>query len=249
MRQSVIVALFLVFLYSCGSDSANYGNPHAATFNIADSDEEAIQRADDVMAAIGGRQAWDTTRYISWNFFGRRSHVWDKLENKVRIDIPSDTLSVIVNLDTKGGSAKKSGQLVTDLEALTDILDSGYKAWVNDSYWLTMPFKLKDDGVTLKSKGEGATTLGNAADMIELSFSGVGVTPQNKYIIYVDKESDLITQWDFFPTIGDTTARFQSPWPNYKKYGDLLLSGGQIAGNKLSNIEVSQTVSEDTWKL
>ncbi len=249
MRQSIILVFICIFFYSCGTESAAYDNPHAPTFNIADSDEAAIDIADDVMEAMGGRQAWDTTRYISWNFFGRRTHTWDKLENRVRIDIPADTLSMIVNLETKGGSAKKGGALVTDLETLTGILDGGYQAWVNDSYWLTMPFKLKDDGVTLKSAGQGQTTLGKSSDMLELTFSGVGVTPHNKYIIYVDQESDLVTQWDFFPTVGDTTARFQSPWPNYKKYGDLMLSGGQIAGNKLSDIKVSQSISDDVWTL
>ena len=249
MRLSVFLLLASIFIASCGSDTGPYGNPHAPTFNLAGSDQVAIDIADDVMEAMGGRQAWDTTRYISWNFFGRRSHIWDKLENKVRIDIPSDTLSMIVNLETKGGSAKQKGKLVTDISTLKDILESGYKAWINDSYWLTMPFKLKDDGVTLKSIGEGKTTLGASADMLELTFSGVGVTPHNKYIIYVDQESDMVTQWDFFPTLGDTTARFQSPWPNYAKYGDLMLSGGQIAGNKLSNIKVSQTMSDDIWQL
>jgi len=112
-----------------------------------------------------------------------------------------------------------------------------------------MPFKLKDDGVTLKSLGDGATTLGVPSHLLELTFEGVGVTPENKYHLHVDKESNLITQWDFFPAVTDTIARFQSPWPNYKKFGDLLLSGGQIAGNKLSDIQVLQVVDEATWKL
>jgi len=249
MKYSIFLVFISFVLYSCGTDSSSYGNPPAPTFNVAYSDQAAMNIADEVMEAMGGRQAWDTTRFISWNFFGRRTHTWDKLEKRVRIDMPADTLSMIVNLETKGGSAKKAGKLVTDLEALTGILDGGYKAWINDSYWLTMPFKLKDDGVTIKSVGQGQTTIGKAADLLELTFSGVGVTPHNKYIIYVDQESNLVTQWDFFPSVADTTARFQSPWPNYKKYGDLMLSGGQIAGNKLSDIKVSQTTDDNVWTL
>jgi len=249
MKQLVVTILAVLFLCSCETDPAPYGNPHAATFNFVDSDLAAMKLADKVMDAMGGRQAWDTTRYIGWNFFGRRTHMWDKVEDRVRIDIPADTLSMIINLKTKGGSAKKGGELVTDLEDLTKILNSGYNSWINDSYWLVMPFKLKDDGVTLKSLGEGTTTLDKSADVLQITFDGVGVTPQNKYEIYVDKETHLVTQWDFFPASSDTSARFQSPWPNYKQYGDLLLSGGQIAGNKLSDIQVSQEVSEATWQL
>jgi len=86
-----------LLLLSCQSDPV-VGNPAAPNFNAAESDQVAIDLADDVMEAMGGRKAWDTTRYIGWNFFGRRTHMWDKQEERVRIDIPSDTLSMIVNL-------------------------------------------------------------------------------------------------------------------------------------------------------
>ncbi|MEJ2086172.1 MAG: hypothetical protein P8Y44_10915, partial [Acidobacteriota bacterium] len=50
-------------------------NPPAPGFNAEASDDEAIVIADQVMEALGGRKAWDDTRYLTWNFFGRRRHV------------------------------------------------------------------------------------------------------------------------------------------------------------------------------
>jgi len=249
MRYIVLFVLVALLGWSCQSGSTADTNPHAPNFNIEASDASAVALADEVMLAMGGRKAWDTTRHIGWNFFGRRTHLWDKQDERVRIDVPADSLSMIINLKTKGGSARHKGELVTDLAQLNAFLKKGYEWWINDSYWLVMPYKLKDDGVTLKSLEPGATTKGKAADKIALTFDGVGVTPDNKYVVYIDKESKLVTQWDFYSEAADTTARFQSLWPSYKKYGDLLLSGGQIANNKLTDIQVRQEVSAATWEL
>ena len=45
-------------------------NPPAKGFNAAGSDAKAVAIADQVMEAMGGRKAWDATRYITWNFLG-----------------------------------------------------------------------------------------------------------------------------------------------------------------------------------
>lgn len=242
--------LLLILLQSCNNEPsvvANYVNTPAEGFNSEASDQSAMDIADEVMDAMGGRQAWDTSRYITWTFFGRRTHTWDKIGGKNRIDVPSDNLSVIIDLENKTGSAIKNGQSITQPDTLAQYIENGYKMWINDSYWLVMPFKLKDSGVTLTSVGKDTTTLGAMSDVLQLTFDQVGVTPQNKYLVYVDEESRLVTQWDYYANAEDSIARFQSPWPNYKKYGDLLLSGGQIAGNKLSDIKVSQTLENNIF--
>ena len=46
----------------------------------------AIELADSIMVAVGGRKNWDATRFISWNFFWARDLVWDKKEGRVRIE-------------------------------------------------------------------------------------------------------------------------------------------------------------------
>ena len=236
----------MLSLIACKSDpssvSSHEVNPAVEGFNLVDSDERAIAIADEVMEAMGGRAAWDASRYIGWTFFGRRSHLWDKEGKMNRLEIPSDSLTMIINLEHKTGQVSKNGIKLTDTDSIAKYIGQGYNMWINDSYWLVMPFKLKDAGVTLKSMGQDTTTLGAKADVLELTFAGVGKTPDNKYEVYVDKTSRLVTQWDFYTKYSDTISRFQSPWPNYKRYGDLLLSGGQIAGNQLTDISVSQTV-------
>jgi len=110
-----------------------------------------------------------------------------------------------------------------------------------------MPFKLKDSGVSLKYAGRDTTSDGRDAEKLMLTFTEVGVTPDNMYYVYVDDESKLVTQWDFYSSSQDTAARFQSPWPDYAQYGDILLSGGQIGGNKMLDIKVSDDLPASTF--
>lgn len=63
-----------------GEKQVQLYNPPAEGFDLAHSDPAAVELADSIMAAMGGRKNWDKTRFISWNFFGRRNLVWDRQE-------------------------------------------------------------------------------------------------------------------------------------------------------------------------
>ncbi len=90
-----------------------------------------------------------------------------------------------------------------------------------------MPFKLKDSGVSLNYIGEDTLLNGEPADVIQLTFSEVGYTPQNKYLVYVDKKERLVKQWAFFPDVNSPEPGFVLPWERYVKYGNILLSGSR----------------------
>jgi len=202
--------------------AAQGGNPPMPGFDAAGSDAKAIAIADEVMEAMGGRQAWDDTRYLTWKFFGRRTHVWDKDTGNLRYE-NEDTL-VLMNLNTKLGRVWKAGEEVTDEAARAEALNGGESAWINDAYWVFMPYKLKDTGVTLKYVGKGTTQAGASADVVELTFENVGRTPENKYHVYVDDDSRLVTQWDYYPNASDPEPRFQLPWLEWERHGAILLS-------------------------
>jgi hypothetical protein len=210
-------------------------NPPAEGFDAAGSDSEAIAIADEVMEAMGGRAAWDATRYLSWNFFGMRTHVWDRWTGDLRYQV-GDTL-VLTNVNSREGKAFKGGVEVEDPDELAGLLDQTYKAWINDSYWLLMPYKLKDSGVTLRYLGEGAMADGRAADKLQLTFEGVGVTPDNKYDVYVSKDRRLVEQWSFYNRYDDPEPRFTTPWANWTRHGNVLLSGDR-GQRQLTDIRV-----------
>jgi len=203
-------------------------NPAAPGFNAAASDPRAIEIADQVMAGLGGRQAWDNTHFITWSFFGRRRHVWDKYTSDIRVEgVDRETQEpylILMNLHTKTGRAWSNGDEITDPGKLERMLDLGESVWINDGYWMFMPYKLKDSGVTLLHLGERAMVDGRAADVLQLTFEDVGRTPENKYYVYVAKDSGLVEQWDFFSRADDSEPRFQIPWHNWRPYGAILLS-------------------------
>jgi hypothetical protein len=47
------------------------------------------------------------------------------------------------------------------------------------------------------------------------AYNAVGVTPENKYWLYVDK--DLIKQWAYYQNFKDSEPKFLKPWNNYQK--------------------------------
>lgn len=220
---------FLLILLVSGTmslaQSKKSTNPPAEGFDMAGSDPKAVQLADQVMQAMGGRKAWDNTHLIAWNFFGVRKLVWDKWSGDVRVDNLRDDQTVILNINNNKGRVFKNGKELTDPDSVAKYVKQGKGAWINDSYWLLMPFKLKDSGVTLKYLGEDPTKDGKPADVIQMTFKNVGNTPDNKYKVWVDKQSHLVTQWAHYVKFTDEQPRFTLPWIDYQPHGGILLSG------------------------
>ena len=126
-----------------------------------------------------------------------------------------------MNLNTKQGQAWVGGEPAS-AEALEKLLESGYAWWVNDSYWLLMPYKMRDDGVVLTHAGLEANQ-GGTWDKVLLTFEGVGLTPKDKYWVFVNRKTGLVDRWEFVlkgadtppcpssGTAGSPTARSSSP--------------------------------------
>jgi plasmid maintenance system killer protein len=245
--KSFLYLLIPFFLFTaCGTRHSE--NPAAPGFNNTGSDEEAIEIADKVMEAMGGRKAWDQSRCIEWDFFGSRKLIWDKKTGMVRINYHNEDQQAVINIHTREGQVRKNGELITQPDSLSKYLDQAYRTWINDSYWLVMPYKLKDSGVTLKYLGEDNTRNGDQAYKLQLTFESVGVTPQNKYNIWVDQKSYLVTQWAFFRENSMDEPNFITPWADYRKYGGILLSGDR-GDRKLTDIAVLDRVPEGIFTL
>lgn len=197
-------------------------NPPAPGFDAEGSDARAIELADKAMLAMGGRAAWDRTRYITWRFFGGRLHVWDKWTGNHRFE--EDDLVVLHNIRTHEGRAWRAGEPVVDADTLAARLDRAHAAWINDAYWLVMPYKLKDSGVTLTYVEEGMTEEGLPAHIVELTFRDVGRTPQNRYRVWLDIHTGLASQWSFYRNAADEEPAFVMPWANWQPYGGILLN-------------------------
>lgn len=185
--------------------------------------EKAKTIAKEVITAMGGVENYNNTHFIQWDF-GKRTLFWDKWTGDVRVENPEKSQVILVNINTLNGKAYENGSLVEDEKKNKKLLKQAKNWWINDSYWLVMPWKLQDPGVTLKHVKVAALPNGKKADILQLTFESVGVTPNNKYWVYVNQEDHLIKQWEFFKNFNDAEPKFSKPWDNYKKAGNILLS-------------------------
>ena len=218
-------------------------NPAADGFNVDDSDFEAIKIADDVMSAMGGRKNWDDTRYLSWNFFDARKLYWDKQTGDVRIKYLRQDMEAIVNINSGEGRVMKDGQELVNADSLEKYLKRAKSVWINDSYWLVMPFKLKDSGVTLNYIDVDTTLDGKQAYLLSLKFDNVGDTPQNYYEVWVDTEEKLVSQWAYYREETQEEPNFVLPWAEYKEFGKIKLSGNR-GERQLTEIQVHESFPE-----
>lgn len=232
MKKTIIL---LLLAWACGGPARGQSDP------------QAVAVAQAVMQAQGGQKAWEQTRYLQWNFFGNRRLTWDRYTGDVRIEYLKKPLLTLVNVNSRQGRVFWQQREETQTDSVQKYLEEGYRAWVNDSYWLLMPYKLLDAGVTLRYMGTENTETGRPADKLQLTFANVGVTPQNKYYVWVDKSTHLVSQWAYFPKAELEKPAFVSPWKDYRRYGKILLSGDR--GNRqLSEISVKPALSAQTFK-
>ncbi len=198
----------------------------------AASDPAALALADRVVDALGGRAAWDRTQYLAFDFvasrrdtvLSRRSLAWDKATDRIHLALKNpkgQAYAVWTDLAHKDGVVLLDGA-PADSATKRQWLDRAHAIWVNDTYWLLMPFKLNDPGVTLTDAGRDST---GRAQVIELSFAGVGLTPGDRYRVHVDDDSKLVTGWEMLLQ-GNKDGRWKpAQWSDWKSVGEVKLAG------------------------
>lgn len=232
MKHILIIVFSVVVILSCETKDHSQKtveqevNPAANGFDKEGSDQNAIEIADEVMKAMGGRKNWDQERFFRWNFFGFRTLWWDKHEGNVAIQMhDADSMKVLLNIFNDSGRVALNGEEMTHPDSVAKYVQKGKSIWINDSYWLFMPFKLKDSGVTLTYVSEDTLENNVICDILQLTFKEVGDTPQNKYHVWVDRADHLVKQWAFYRNYEMEEPNFTYPWNDYKKYNSLYLSG------------------------
>jgi hypothetical protein len=204
MRDALASALLPLGILAIAGAVATTG-PRARAETAA-SDPQAVRIADQVMAALGGKARWDKARYFRWTFEasvndtlrpGRR-HLWDKYTGWHRVDGTNragQAFCYIENLNDSTGMAWVNGQPIEG-DSLKKLMHAAHGQWINDSYWFLMPYKLRDPGVTLKYDGEVKDSTGAVEDRLALSFENVGMTPGDRYWVYVNRATHRIVRWD-----------------------------------------------------
>lgn len=169
-------------------------------------DPQAEQIAKAAMQAMGGENAWNSAHFVRFDFIvtaggqmrASRSHLWDKWSGRYRFEQKTNegkSQVILFNVKDQQGSVYLDGGKMQGEEAAA-ALKGAYGAFINDMYWLAMPWKWLDQGVSLKYMGPQERE-GKKCDVVELTFKAVGITPGDMYHAYVDQGSKLMTYWEY----------------------------------------------------
>src|SRR6187549_2394115 len=248
--------VFLVFVsslvFSCGKtrteSSTPYENPSAEGFDLTHSDPAAVELADSVMSAMGGRKNWDQTRFLSWNSSGLRSIIWDRQLDRVRIESIADSTIYLFNTKTLEGRIRVKGQELTETDSAQKRLEQVKSIFINDAYWLVMPFKLKDSGVTLKYLGEDTLKTGGRCNVLELTFARMEKVPSHKYHVFIDIKDNLVKEWAYYSDANKDEANWIRSWDNYKPYGKILLSAERSGDGGPKNVKVDEIIDDKLFQ-
>jgi hypothetical protein len=115
---------------------------------------------------------------------------------------------------------------------------TAFARWVNDSYWLLAPLKIRDAGVKVEAGGPKDLN-GTSLETINLSFENVGLTPTDRYILYIDPQTKMPKAWDYIPATG---SGLQATWEKFQNFGGLnLATEHNFSGKtiKLTDIKVT----------
>lgn len=171
--------------------------------------------ATELWKASGGEN-WDKVKQIDFTFVveqdGKKifaaQHSWNVAAGTDTVkwtDKQGKDHNVTVNL----ASAPPDGEA-----------KDAYARWVNDSYWLLAPLKIRDRGVKVEATGPKDLN-GASLETIQLSFESVGLTPTDRYVFYIDPDTKLPRAWDYIPQTGEG---LQATWEKFGNFGGLNLA-------------------------
>jgi hypothetical protein len=223
-RRLVLPALMVCAAFLIGACAQN------AAQNTGGSDARAIAIADQVMAALGGKQQWDALHGLRWSFGSMlgdsvrstRRHAWDKMTGWHRVDgvnrLGQSYTFIHTVGDTNSGMAWMNGNKIEG-DSLKKLIQRANALWINDTYWMLMPYKLRDPGVTLKYAGD-TTMAGATYDKLALSFDHVGITPGDHYWVYVNRADHRVERWEMVLE-GDQPPPVAYTWEGWEQHDGL----------------------------
>jgi hypothetical protein len=237
--------------------------PAAAPAPHGQADPLAADIAKQLTDAMGGQAAWEQLPYLRFDFVvvsegqerARFRHWWDKKRGRARVEGPDDkgqTVAAVFSLADRRGISFTGGMPDADSASITNHIQNGYERWVNDTYWLVMPFKLRDPGTHLKHVRTETGNAGQTYDVVELSFSpGVGLTPEDRYWLYVNRATHLVDRWEFVLT-GRQPPPQGASWESWTSVGPLRLSllrrfKDRPAMIRFENVSAPETMDETVF--
>jgi hypothetical protein len=199
VKSLIPLSLSLVAVVSCQSRGEA---PPAFDSTMPALENRADSLAFRSLEASGGEKAFRGLPYLQF-YFGSESplgerrgrlHLWDRMTGRYRLEYPrgtDTTVVVLFNTETREGQAYVNGEAAQDSE---DLVLSAYGAFINDTYWLLMPTKMMDPGVSRTLVPDSNST---DLEVVRLNFDNVGLTPGDAYYVYLDRQTGMVRRWNY----------------------------------------------------
>ncbi len=213
-QNSPAVALLLALLLACKQPPQNNETARPPqSFDPSRSDPKALDLVEALMDSVGADR-FGRASLLSFDFFLKqndsvitaRSHQWKIQDGEYTLSWqePGELqFTVVILLQSSKGRAYRNGEPIQHPGQNEALVRKAYASFLHDTYWLLLPFKLKDPGVILSYIGKD-TLSGSPVEVVQLSFDRVGLTPENSFKLYIDPQTTLIKKWEFFKAPGDS---------------------------------------------
>jgi hypothetical protein len=196
--------------------------------------DEVARRSFDI---LGGTTAWEKARFLAFTLNVERDgkvassypQRLDRYSGDYRVSGKTQDgvpFEVIMNLRTLYGRATRNGSRVTDQALLKELLDLGYKRFMNDTFWLLMPLRMFDSGAHRTYEGERADSCGHTWDLLKLTFDqGVGLSPGDVYWPWINRDTGMVEEWDMkLEGTKPEDPPIQVMFRDYRRIAGLLIS-------------------------
>ena len=137
---------------------------------------EADRMAEQMLESLN-YEAWDTTRYVQWNFMDRNKYFWDRVTNLVRIE--SGEIITVLNTQNQEGKARNSENQFTGKQ-LDKALEMGWANFCNDGFWFYAPYKIYDAGTT-----RSIVEVKDGRKGLKVKYESGGVSPGDAYVTLI----------------------------------------------------------------
>lgn len=204
------------------------GEPSAEAEAVVDRVERALNR-----------EAWERTGAVAFTFSitGTR-HLWDRSRHLARVRW--DDLEAQVALDDPSrGVAFRGGTRLGGSEARS-VVRTGWERFINDSFWLCAPFKMRDPGTS-----RALTTI-DGEPWLLVSYASGGVTPGDAYAWRIGEDGTPIAwrMWVQVLPVGGAEARWED-WTTLPT--GARLARRRVAGPatiEMRDLEAAETLAQ-----
>jgi hypothetical protein len=193
-RSVVLITFFCCAIWSCKTGTEKDVAKQKAPFDIRHSDPAAVELADSIIHAAGGSKAWEEIHFVTWLSPDDRMIYWDKPTGRVRMELLANGKIILLNTNTGSGRVQQNWKEISGKDSLNQQLEEAMIWWKTNSLELFIPFKLKDDGVTLTYLGEDKFDDSTKSNILQMVCKD-SLARSCRYNLFVDLKNNEIKQW------------------------------------------------------